>query len=200
MNEEELIDAFTVFDRIERLPRTGYLMCGIRNPETVAAHTASTAWLTGVLADSLIRKGTEIDRGRAVEMAVLHETGECFIGDLVPGSSRCLGPGVKEKAELVTGSAFLEKISPHAAALFREYLEGVSPEARLVRDCDRLQLLFKAALYRRDGFRGTARLLARDKYDFHYPQCRTLAETCFNRLEEESLLTGPEDAPWEGNG
>lgn len=193
-----IIAAFRINDRLERLPRAGYLLTGVPHPETVAAHAYATAWLTMLLAGQLSDAGETIDRARAVGMALLHEAGEIFIGDLVPGVSRALGPGIKEKAELEYGGRFLDTLDPAMGDLFREYMAGSTTEALLVRDCDRLALLLKAAGYRRDGHRGVATLLSPDKYTFSNKLCGLIAARVFRELEAEGLGPDGTEPPWEG--
>jgi 5'-deoxynucleotidase YfbR-like HD superfamily hydrolase len=151
-----------------------------------------------LLAEHLADSGETIDPARAVGMALLHETGEIFIGDLVPGAARALGSGVKEAAELAHGGSFLDGLAPRAGALFREYMAGQSAEAILVRDCDRLALLLKTALYRRAGYRGVAALLSPDKYSFRTAICASLAGRTFRALAAEGLAADAEEPPWEG--
>lgn len=193
-----IIAAFRMNDRLERLPRTGYLLTGVPHPETVAAHAYATAWLTMLLAGQLADTGETIDSARAVGMALLHEAGEIFIGDLVPGVSRVLGPGVKEQSELEYGGRFLDALAPAMGELFREYMAGTTAEALLVRDCDRLALLLKTAGYRRDGCRGVAPLLSPDKYTFCNKLCGQIADRVFRELAAEDPGTDGSEPPWEG--
>src|SRR5688500_16480372 len=51
-------------------------------------------------------------------------------------------------------AAMREVLAPlpeRALGLYREYQEGTTPEARLVKACDKLQLMLKVAVYERWG-------------------------------------------------
>ena len=67
---------------LKRLDRSGWVREGISNPESVAAHSWGVAWLVVALCPS------DIDREKALMMAVINDIGEVRIGDLVDGPSR----------------------------------------------------------------------------------------------------------------
>ena len=130
---------------LKDLPRAGWARVGIERPESVAAHSWGVAWL--VLA--LCPPG--IDRGRALAIAVLHDLAEVRIGDLTPHDA--VAPADKSRAEL---EALSDMVAPLAAgeemvALWRELEEGSSPEGRLVKACDKLDMALQAQRYRRRG-------------------------------------------------
>lgn len=135
--------------QLKRLYRQGWLKRGVPEGEceSVADHSFSVALLTLLAPEP----GFPVDRTKAVFLALLHELGEVYAGDITPvdGVSR------EEKARLERES--LDRVlegHPEAAALkalWEEFEEGRTPEARFVRQLDRLEMGLQAEIYRAEG-------------------------------------------------
>jgi putative hydrolase of HD superfamily len=82
-------------------------------------------------------------------MAVLHDLAESVIGDLPLPAQRFFPPGVKHAAEEAALADLLAPLPGGAqlVALWREYESRSVPEARLVREADRLETLLQAYVY-----------------------------------------------------
>ena len=189
--------AYAMLDRLELLPRTGYQLTGVSAPEKIASHCFSTTWLTMVISSRMEQRGDTIDRLKALELAILHETGEIFIGDLVPGASRALGKNTKEKAELEFGSRFLQGFDVRLSCRFQNYFDPADREAKLVQECDRLQLILKAGLYLLSGHRGCSHLLHKNRYSFTFPECAQIAECVWNELDEADIRPPADGTDWD---
>ncbi|MBN1334365.1 MAG: HD domain-containing protein [Deltaproteobacteria bacterium] len=125
---------------LKALPRTGWVRAGVARPESVAAHTWGVAWLVLALCPA------GVDRGRALALALVHDLPEVRTGDRTPGE---IPPAEKTRSER-EGLADLVRGLPHAAQvmmLWEEYEAGLTPEARFVRACDRLDMALQAARY-----------------------------------------------------
>lgn len=170
-----LVAHYRTLDRLQVLPRTGYLFCGVPQPETVAAHLFGVSYLVMVLGRHIRDRGAKLDLEKALQIALLHEAGEVFIGDMIPAGKRAFGEGAKETAEARAGGRFLETLDPELEALFRDFLELRSPAAKLVADCDRLQMLLKSRHYLEQGHSGVQEILAGTTYSFHYEECNAVA-------------------------
>lgn len=133
---ERLIEAL----RLKDLPRAGWVRVGVQAPESVAAHSWGVAWLVLVLCPP------ELDRGRALAIAVIHDLPEVRVGDLTPQDQ------VADKAEQEQAAwAAMTQDLPgrdDLRALHQEY--GQTPEGRFVRACDKLDMALQAALYEAD--------------------------------------------------
>lgn len=97
-------------------------------------------------------------RDRLLAIALLHDTAEALIGDLPASARRLFGARAKQEAER---KAMLELFSAlpqcdEYMELWLEYVSLASPEARLVKALDRLEMLLQAHLYERAGSRGLA--------------------------------------------
>jgi putative hydrolase of HD superfamily len=169
---------------LKLLPRTGWLQRGLQNVESIAEHSFGVAALALIVGD--LHEG--LDRGRLLSIALVHDLAEALIGDLPASASRLIGKEAKHAAER---RAFLELFSgmPQAESyleLWEEYSAGATPEARLVKALDKLEL--QALQYERAGARSLAEFWdQRDGWGEEFPLVRTLAEQLF---EEHDRLVG----------
>jgi putative hydrolase of HD superfamily len=86
-----------------------------------------------------------------MEIALVHDLAELRIGDLPRTSARYFPAGAKKEAEAAAMADILAPMAGRALPLFAEYQQGTTPEARLVKACDKLQLMLKVAVYERWG-------------------------------------------------
>ncbi len=134
---------------LDSLARSGWMLRGIPAclSETVSQHSYRVALLTLGLAAKLSSKGVNVDVGRAVLLALIHDIAEAYIGDITPMFK---GYSVKEPAEL---EAVIERIGIETITrLFREYQEQKSVEALIVKLADQLATLSKAYRYSAIGY------------------------------------------------
>jgi putative hydrolase of HD superfamily len=139
---------------LKELPRAGWLRAGVTDPESVAAHSWGVAWLVLVLCPP------DLDRGRALAIAVLHDLAEVRTGDITPHDD--VAAEDKRQRER---AAFDDLVAPLAkgdelAVLWREYDEASSPEGRFVKACDKLDMALQAHRYRLDQGIDTAEFVA----------------------------------------
>ncbi|ASJ07941.1 oxetanocin [Thermococcus siculi] len=146
-----LLELIIEAGNLKRLPRTGWLLRGVPNPESIADHSYRTALITMLLTDELKAKGVEIDVERAVKIALIHDLAEARITDIPLTAQNYLDKGKAEKRAAM--EVFLRTPDPKGYfRLWREYEEGLSPEGRLVKFADRLEMLVQAYEYERAGF------------------------------------------------
>ncbi|MCB9663492.1 MAG: HD domain-containing protein [Alphaproteobacteria bacterium] len=123
-------------EALKDLPRAGWVRRGVPAPESVAAHSWGVAFLVlALLPDAL-------DRGRALAYAVLHDLPEVRVGDLTPHDG--VEAADKARREARAADALLAA-RPGLAALWHAYEAQTDPEARFVRQLDRLDMVLRAA-------------------------------------------------------
>lgn len=136
---------------LKRLYRQGWLKRGIpeESAESVADHVFGTSLLALLLAGKPPYE--KLDRDKAVRMALIHELGEVYAGDITPVD------GVSAEEKLALEKASLDRVLdrlPGGAdllGLWQEFEAGETAEARFVRQLDRLEMGLQAALYATDG-------------------------------------------------
>ena len=136
---------------LERLPRTGWVMHGIAEPETIAGHVLGACHAILALGP---RVDPPIDVERALALALVHDAPEALIGDWPRTARGVLPPGTKERAEEDAAREVLGRLSPLALERFAEFREQRTREARFARLCERLQTGVRLVGYRRLGVRG----------------------------------------------
>ena len=147
---EHLLDLVLELQSLDRLPRAGYVLRGVTDPESVTEHS----WHVLFLVWALGRRVPGLDVTRAIEIALVHDLAEVRIGDLPRTAARYFPAGAKAAAESGAIGEILAPLAPEAEALHAEYHAAETLEARLVKACDKLQLMIKVAAYERWGAGG----------------------------------------------
>lgn len=128
---------------LKDVPRKGWFRAGVTRPESVADH----AWGVAVLA--LAAAPPSMDRGRLLELAIVHDLSEVVTGDLIPGDyadqAEKLG---RERAamDIILEGAPLA-LRTRLLARFEELASDASPEAMLIHELDKLEMAFQAERY-----------------------------------------------------
>jgi putative hydrolase of HD superfamily len=144
---QTLLDVLLELQTLDSIPRSGYVLRGVANPESVSEHSFHVIFLVWTLGPRI----EGIDVGRAVEIALVHDLAELRIGDLPRTSSHYFPEGAKQVAEAAAMADVLAPLPERALRLYEEYQQAATPEARLVKACDKLQLMLKVAVYERWG-------------------------------------------------
>jgi len=148
-----IFEAYFEFNHLKQLYRQGWLNKGLppERCESVAEHTFSTAVLAYFLAESYF---PDLDLGRVLRLALLHDFGEVYAGDLTPEDR--VSSKEKERLERLAITRILSKLPNAGEYLSRweEYERQASPEARFVRQIDRLEMALQASVYEKQGFTG----------------------------------------------
>ena len=146
-----LLELFLEAGSLKKLPRTGWLLRGVINPESIADHSFRTALIVLFLADELRAKGVEIDTEKAIRMAILHDLAEARITDVPLTAQRYLDKGKGEREALMEMLSSIDR--GDLLGLFDEYENETSIEGKLVKFADRLEMLIQAYEYEKAGFR-----------------------------------------------
>ena len=157
------LNFFEVVSQLSEVKRQGWLDRGIESPESVAEHSYQVAIMSTFEAK---RRGLDVQK--TTTMALIHDLSEIYAGDITPyqhlpdeqraeailhwtpPSEEALKDKHKKEEEA------LQKITQRLPmefrtsimALWEEYNEGQTEEARLVRRMDRMQRLLQAEKYR----------------------------------------------------
>jgi putative hydrolase of HD superfamily len=130
---------------LDRVPRSGYVLRGVAEPESVTEHSWHVLFLVWALGSRI----EGIDLTRAIEIALVHDLAEVRIGDLPRVASRYFPERAKQTAETSAMREIMAPLPESAVALYQEYQQAITPEARLVKACDKLQLMIKVTAYER---------------------------------------------------
>jgi len=146
--ERRVISLFEQIHPLDRIARAGYVLRGVTEPESVAAHSHFVALLTLLFVDQY---PGQFDRERALTMALIHDLPEAWLMDIPMPA----GDGYLKEAKNAAEQAILERIlhgfPERYADCHRELLDPQTPEARLVRGLDKAQMMMKIIMYEREG-------------------------------------------------
>src|SRR5688500_12817172 len=70
---DTIIDVMVGLDPLADLPRSGWLLRGVRPCESIADHSFGVAMVTMLLVDAVRAEGLAIDGERALRMALVHD-------------------------------------------------------------------------------------------------------------------------------
>ncbi len=113
-------------NKLKKTPRMGWLESDIdiSEAEDVAQHSFETASITLVLSELL---ENEIDRGRALKMAIIHDWAESITGDFSRDMSSQLGEDIKERITDKTKMLMLNSPqNPTGGVLRREDMKAIA--------------------------------------------------------------------------
>lgn len=147
-NPSPLLEAYFEINHLKQLYRQGWLRRGVtpERCESVAEHVFGMAMLAWWLVDAYF---PGVDRDKVIRMVLVHEIGEVYTGDLTPSDN--IPRGEKHRLERKALEQVVAKL-PRAEeyiALWEEFEHNETPEARLVRQVDRLEMAFQASIYER---------------------------------------------------
>ncbi|HEV7588455.1 MAG TPA: HD domain-containing protein [Longimicrobium sp.] len=141
--DDALLRFFHLSGRLKETPRAGWALRGISGPESVAEHSHRVALLALVLAP---RAAPPLDAARCVAMALVHDLAEALVGDITPFDG--VGADEKRRREEVA----MQRLAALAGddgllGLWREYAAAATPEARFVKELDKLETVLQASEY-----------------------------------------------------
>ncbi len=184
-NTDHVLDLILATNRLKVTPRTGWAVKGVPDFESVADHSHGVALIALLLTDLI---DADFDREKVLSMAVMHDLPESVTGDLSLGGSRLLPAGAKAAAEKAAMAELFKghDFGPRWQAIWQEFEDLTSPEARLVRDADRIDLLVQALVYERTtGNLQLAEFWTFAPVDsFHYAASRSLISGLLERRPE----------------
>jgi putative hydrolase of HD superfamily len=180
MNGDALLELVLEAANLKRIPRSGWLLRGVPHVESVADHTFGVAFLALVLALALEEGGAldgELDLEKVLTMAVLHDLTEVRLTDLPSAATNLLSASVKSEAEASAISALLEPLAEagRLESVWQEFEDATSPEGRLVRDADKLEMMVQCLRYEQAGSQGLDDFWTNiDKRQWHFDLCANL--------------------------
>ena len=131
--------------KLKRLPRTGWVMSKVKDPESVAEHSFRVALLAMALAPQV-----GADQLKAMKMGLIHDLAEAEIGDIVIERGNKILADSREKLDKEHSA--MKMISEQIGAnelleLFIEYNDKKTLESQLVKQLDRLEMAIQAHEY-----------------------------------------------------
>ena len=137
--------------RLKQTPRTGWIRRGIVPCESVADHSWRMAAMALLLPSSSPRHDDSddlpLDIDKCVAMAIVHDLAEALVGDICPDDGVPAHVKQQREHEAMQYMANLLPQKSRFQALFDEYEARQTPEARVVKDLDLLDMILQANEY-----------------------------------------------------
>ena len=156
MDAQRILDLIVKTGALKNTPRAGWRIRGIKGGESVADHAFRMAYVAMILADAVRESGVELDTEKILRMALLHDIGESEIGDIPMTAAPFVPPELKQDSESRAVAGLLSGLGSVGARyreIWEEFAAATTPEARLVRAADKLEMLVQAFEYETTGYR-----------------------------------------------
>ncbi len=145
----------TIFEimHLKDIYRRGYTLkwrdIPIEKCESDADHCFGVAMISLILA---VEYYSELDLEKVLIMAILHEIGEVYIGDLTPydRKNKKITSKEKHRLEKIAVIKILSKLGnwQKYIDIWLEFEKGESEEAKFVKQMDKLEMLIQASIYK----------------------------------------------------
>lgn len=136
---------FHILEKLKTQKRTGWIKSKIPAPESIADHMHRMSIL------ALCTSDPTLDVPKCVMMSVVHDLAEAVVGDIAPWEGISKADKMKREREgmkcLLSDMLHDSPAAKRIRELWEEYEEQATPEARFVKDLDRLEMALQAAEY-----------------------------------------------------
>lgn len=144
------IDFLTLTRSLKTTKRTGWVMSGVPNPESIADHMYRMSLMAMIASFS----NESLDTNRCIKLALIHDLAEAKVGDITPHCG--VSDEEKYKLELGTMEQIQSMLGPLLGGdeildLWKEYEEGSTTEAKLLKDLDKIEMILQAQEYEAEG-------------------------------------------------
>lgn len=140
---------------LKTLYRQGWLKPGREiskeHAESDADHVFGVALLGYIIATEY---RPDLDAAKVMRLGLFHELGEIKAGDTTPHDGVSLEDKAKSEYEAV------QKVFSHMpngeryVAIWKEYEDGITPEAKFVKEIDKLEMALQDSMYEKLGYNG----------------------------------------------
>ncbi|XP_056284621.1 HD domain-containing protein 2 [Pseudoliparis swirei] len=190
-----MLQFMKLIGQLKRVPRTGWVYRNVKKPESVSDHMYRMAMMSLTITDPTV------DKNRCIKLALVHDMAECIVGDIAPPDNISKAEKHRREEEAMRHLASLlpQGLQQEIYGMWEEYETQSSPEARLVKQFDLLEMILQAHEY--EELEGTPGRL-QEFFDstngrFHHPEVLQLLSS----LNEERgrQATEADEAKKSGN-
>lgn len=170
----DLLALFRALEHLKRTKRTGWVDRGVprEEVESVADHTLMTALIGWIVA----QQDEALNADRVLKLAIIHDMAEALVGDLPPYEPhevpspddpkallaffsvrhlrRPENKAIKRRNEAMAATQLISlmpgSVAGEIEVLWAEYEDQSSPEARFVKEVDRLEAFLQSRSYLRE--------------------------------------------------
>ncbi|EER22871.1 hypothetical protein D8B26_004441 [Coccidioides posadasii str. Silveira] len=145
---------FHLLERLKTTKREGWRRFDINHGESISDHMYRMAIMTMLAPPSLARK---LNIPHCTKMALIHDMAESVVGDITPVDTEVTkAEKARREAEVMEyisktllGGVYGGSAGEKMQAIFQEYEDNETLEAKFVHDIDKMELLLQAIEYER---------------------------------------------------
>ncbi|XP_063079167.1 HD domain-containing protein 2 [Engraulis encrasicolus] len=172
---DSMLQFMKLIGQLKRVPRTGWVYRNVKQPESVSDHMYRMSMMALTIEDRSLNKD------KCVKLALVHDMAECIVGDIAPADNISKAEKhrrEKEAMEHLTG-LLNEGLRKEIYDLWNEYETQASPEAKLVKELDQLEMILQAHEYEQlEGTPGRLEeFFTSTQGRFHHPEVLRLVES-----------------------
>ncbi|KAL6194377.1 hypothetical protein ACLB2K_035461 [Fragaria x ananassa] len=142
------IDFLSLCHRLKTTKRAGWVKRGVKDPESVADHMYRMSLMALIASDI-----PGLNRDKCIKIAIVHDIAEAIVGDITPTDgvpkeekSRREQEAIDHMCKLLGGGSIAKELGE----LWLEYEGNSSPEAKIVKDFDKVEMILQALEYEND--------------------------------------------------
>ncbi|KAG0024866.1 HD domain-containing protein 2 [Podila clonocystis] len=158
-----------IVEKLKRTKRTGWINNGIKPAESIADHM----YRMSIMAMLIDEKTAGVNKDRCLKMAIVHDLAESLVGDITPYD----GVSVEDKhtqernamAHLCHDLLGWSEQAQEISGLWAEYEAASTPEALLVKDFDKFEMIMQALEYEKSEDTTLESFFAGTKDKFKHP-------------------------------
>ncbi|XP_067274034.1 HD domain-containing protein 2 [Pseudorasbora parva] len=140
---DNMLQFMKLVGQLKRVPRTGWVYRSIKQPESVSDHMYRMSMMALTIQD------ISVNKDRCMKMALVHDLAECIVGDIAPADNVSKAEKHRrEKEAMVHITGLLDDgLKREIYNLWEEYENQSTPEAKLVKELDQLEMIIQAHEY-----------------------------------------------------
>ncbi|XP_049913826.1 HD domain-containing protein 2 [Epinephelus moara] len=140
---KNMLQFMKLIGQLKRVPRTGWVYRNVKKPESVSDHMYRMAMMSLTITDPTV------DKDRCMKLALVHDMAECIVGDIAPSDNVSKAEKHRREEEAMRHLSGLlpEGLKQEIYGVWEEYENQSSPEARLVKQFDLMEMILQAHEY-----------------------------------------------------
>ncbi|KAK7133820.1 hypothetical protein R3I94_015623 [Phoxinus phoxinus] len=172
---DNMLQFMKLVGQLKRVPRTGWVYRNVKQPESVSDHMYRMSMMALTIQD------ISVNKERCMKLALVHDLAECIVGDIAPADNVSKTEKHRRENEAMVHITGLldDGLRKEIYNLWEEYEAQSSPEAKLVKEFDQLEMIIQAHEYEElEGKPGRLQeFFTSTEGRFHHPEVLSLVKS-----------------------
>lgn len=188
VNASEVLKFLHLVHTLKHVPRRGWVIRDVKNPESIAGHMYAMSIMTFLLGND-----STIDRLKCMQLALVHDLAESIVGDITPEDNVPVDikHNMEDKAMQQLATYVGDEVGSQIYNLYKEYEAKETAEAKFVKELDRFDFIFTAAFYeKRDNTPGRFEdFFNKTVGTFEHPYIKSLSQELLKQRQQTNSST-----------